>query len=128
MRNGCPGTDRSRRSRRTARRTVRIGEPRVNSGPGAYPPGTFLDSRGVGPFRHLPRTDLHYDQPAALGALLHLDARLGIHHADRSTEPDGLWDHWVKGVGRLGYPSHTPAEQRRWTDLHCEFANGWTQP
>ncbi|MFE1030004.1 DUF6000 family protein [Streptomyces sp. NPDC058818] len=53
---------------------------------------------------YLPRTDLHYDQPAALGALLSLDA----HHADRFTEPGGLWDEWVKGVGRLGYPNYTP--------------------
>nr|WP_308320691.1 DUF6000 family protein [Streptomyces virginiae] len=75
-----------------------------------------------------PRTDLHYDQPDALGALLHLDACLGTNHADRFTEPDGLWDHWGKGVGRLGYPSHTPAELRRWTDLHCDFANGWSRP
>ncbi|GAA0307064.1 hypothetical protein GCM10010302_52240 [Streptomyces polychromogenes] len=82
---------------------------------------TYLD-------RYLPRTDLHYDQPDALGALLHLDARLGTNHANRFTEPDGLWDHWGKGVGRLGYPSHTPAELRRWTDLHCAFANGWSRP
>lgn len=41
-------------------------------------------------------------------------------------EPDGLWDEWVKGAGRLGYPSHVPAEQRRWADLQCEFAKGWS--
>lgn len=78
--------------------------------------------------RYLPRTDLHYDQPAALGALLRIDALLGTRHADRFTEPDGLWDEWVTGMGRLGYPSYTPAEQRHWTDLTCEFANGWTRP
>ncbi|WP_053684541.1 DUF6000 family protein [Streptomyces sp. XY593] len=82
---------------------------------------TYLD-------RYLPRTDLYYDQPAALGALLRLDSLLGTHHADRFTEPDGLWDHWVEGVARLGYPSHTPAELRHWTDLHCDFANGWSRP
>ncbi|MFE5407082.1 DUF6000 family protein [Streptomyces sp. NPDC056580] len=38
--------------------------------------------------RYLPRTHLHYDQPAALGALLRLDALLGTHHADRFTEPE----------------------------------------
>ncbi|MEU5224504.1 DUF6000 family protein [Streptomyces toyocaensis] len=86
--------------------------------------GTHADAEILTAYldRYLPRTDLHYDQPAALGA------RLGTHHADRFTEPDGLWDEWVKGVGRLGYPNHTPAEQRRWTDLHGEFANGWTRP
>ncbi|MEV7316794.1 hypothetical protein AB0N56_28030 [Streptomyces microflavus] len=57
-----------------------------------------------------------------MGALL-LDA----HHASRFTE-DGLWDEWVKGVGRLGYPSPIPAEQRHWTDLECDFADGWTRP
>ncbi len=63
----------------------------------------------------------------ALGALLRLDALLGTHHADRFTEPDGLWDHSVKGVGRPGYPSHAPADLRRWTDLHYDFANGSPQ-
>ena len=31
LRNGCPGTDRGRRSRRTTRRTLRTGSGRVNS-------------------------------------------------------------------------------------------------
>ncbi|ROQ82516.1 hypothetical protein EDD95_2132 [Streptomyces sp. CEV 2-1] len=62
---------------------------------------TYLD-------RYLPRTDLHYDQPAAMGAALRLYALLGTHHADRFTEPDGLWDEWVKGVGRLSYPATPP--------------------
>ncbi|MFE7626592.1 DUF6000 family protein [Streptomyces sp. NPDC057509] len=62
-----------------------------------------------------------------LGALLRLDALLGTHHADHFMEPDGLWDEWVKGVRRLGYPSHTSAEQRRWTDLQCDFTNGWSR-
>jgi hypothetical protein len=79
--------------------------------------------------RYLPRTDLRYDQPAALGALLRLDAQLSTHHADRLTEPDGLWDRWVQALAHLqDSPYFTPAEQRRWTDLHCDFANSWTQP
>ncbi|MGV9936929.1 DUF6000 family protein [Streptomyces olivaceoviridis] len=41
--------------------------------------------------------------------MLRLDALLGTHHADRFTEPDGLWDEWVMGVGRLGYPSPPPS-------------------
>ncbi|MEU9398424.1 DUF6000 family protein [Streptomyces sp. NPDC048242] len=91
--------------------------------------GTHADAEILTAYldHYLPRTDLHYDQPAALGALLHLDARLGTHHADRFTKPDGSWDHWVEGVVRLGYPGYTPAEQRRWTDLRCDFANGWTE-
>ncbi|MFI8447757.1 DUF6000 family protein [Streptomyces erythrochromogenes] len=72
--------------------------------------------------RHLPRPDLDYDQPAALGALLRLDAHLGTHHADRFTESDGPWDEWVAGTGRS---SPTPAELHHWTDLHCDFANAW---
>ncbi|MFE5966389.1 DUF6000 family protein [Streptomyces sp. NPDC056463] len=92
--------------------------------------GTHADAEILTAYldRYLPRTDLDYDQAAALGALLRLDAHLGSHHADRFTEPDGPWDHWVKGVDHLGHPSHTPDEVRHWTDLHCDFANGWTRP
>ncbi|MET7619669.1 DUF6000 family protein [Streptomyces sp. NPDC005408] len=60
--------------------------------------------------RYLPRTDLHYDQPDALGALLHLDGRLGTHNADRFTRPAGLWDQWLEGMGRL---SPTAGHARR---------------
>ncbi|KOX02185.1 hypothetical protein ADL04_12970 [Streptomyces sp. NRRL B-3648] len=90
--------------------------------------GTHADAEILTAYldHYLPRTDLHYDQPAALGALLRLDALLGTH-TDRFTEPDGLWDEWVMGMRRLGYPSYTPAELRRWTDLQCDFANGWTR-
>ncbi|MFI8350229.1 DUF6000 family protein [Streptomyces sp. NPDC085596] len=91
--------------------------------------GTHADAEILTAYldHYLPRTDLRYDQPAALGALLRLDAQLGTHHATRFTQPDGHWDEWVMGVGRLGYSSHTPAELRRWTDLHCDFANSWTR-
>lgn len=78
---------------------------------------------------YLPRTDLHYDQAAALGALLRLDARLGTHQADRFTEPEGLWDQWVHALAHLhGSPWPIPAEEHRWTDRQCDFANGWTRP
>ncbi|MGW1183255.1 DUF6000 family protein [Streptomyces drozdowiczii] len=81
---------------------------------------TYLD-------HYLPRTDLRYDQPAALGALLRLDAHLGTHHADRFTQPDSLWDQWVNALNHLrDYPAYTPAELRRWTDLQCDSANGWS--
>ncbi|MGW2656259.1 DUF6000 family protein [Streptomyces sp. NPDC001478] len=92
--------------------------------------GTHADAEILTAYldRYLPRTDLHYDQPEALGALLRLDAHLGTHHADRFTEPDGLWDEWAEGVGRLGHPSDSPAELHRWADLQCEFANGWERP
>jgi hypothetical protein len=79
--------------------------------------------------RYLPRTDLRYDQPAALGALLRLDAHLGTHHADRFTRPEGLWDQWVNALTHLrDDPAHTPAALRRWTDLYCDFADGWACP
>ncbi|MGW1934755.1 DUF6000 family protein [Streptomyces sp. NPDC001919] len=89
--------------------------------------GTHADAEILTAYldHYLPRTDLHYDQPSALGALLRLDAHLGTHHADRFTEPDGLWDEWVKGARRLGHPGHTPAEAHHWTDLQCDFAHGW---
>ncbi|MEV6332065.1 DUF6000 family protein [Streptomyces sp. NPDC051909] len=78
--------------------------------------------------RYLPRTDLRYDQPAALGALLRLDAHLGTRHADLFTQPDGLWDQWVNALTHLhDHPAYTPAEQRRWTDLQCDFANHWSR-
>ncbi|MFI6152173.1 DUF6000 family protein [Kitasatospora sp. NPDC051170] len=79
--------------------------------------------------RYLPQTDLRYDQPEALGALLRLDVQLGTHHADRFTGADGLWDHWVRALVHLrDHPSFTPDEQRRWTDLQCDFAAGWSCP
>ncbi|MGW1501686.1 DUF6000 family protein [Streptomyces mirabilis] len=93
--------------------------------------GTHADAEILTAYldHYLPRTDLRYDQPAALGALLHLDARLGTHRAARFTQPDGLWGHWVNALAHLrDHPSYTPAEQCRWTDLHCAFANGWTRP
>ncbi|MEU2063007.1 DUF6000 family protein [Streptomyces sp. NPDC013455] len=93
--------------------------------------GTHADAEILTAYldHYLPRTDLRYDQPAALGALLRLDAHLGTRHADRFTEPDGLWDRWVQALAHLqDSPYFTPAEQRRLTDLLCDFANGWTQP
>ncbi|WP_329028691.1 DUF6000 family protein [Streptomyces sp. NBC_01423] len=93
--------------------------------------GTHADAEILTAYldRYLPRTDLRYDQPAALGALLRLDTRLGTHHADRFTRPDGLWDQWVNALTHLrDHPAYTPAERHRWTDLQCDFANGLTSP
>ncbi|MEU2424432.1 DUF6000 family protein [Streptomyces sp. NPDC007851] len=93
--------------------------------------GTHADAEILSAYldHYLPRTGLRYDQPAALGALLRLDAQLSAHHADRFTEPDGLWDQWVQALAHLQHsPYFTPAEQRRLTDLHCDFTNGWTRP
>lgn len=93
--------------------------------------GTHADAEILTAYldRYLPRADLRYDQPDALGALLRLDVRLGTHHTDRFTQPDGLWDRWVQALVRLSdQPGHSPDEQRRWTDLQCDFADGWTRP
>ncbi|MGW1071361.1 DUF6000 family protein [Streptomyces sp. NPDC002537] len=93
--------------------------------------GTHADAEILSAYldRYLPRTDLRYDQPEALGALLRLDARLGTHHADRFTEPGGLWDRWVQALVHLrDHSGYTPGEQRRWTDLLCDFADGWSRP
>ncbi|MBD0843042.1 DUF6000 family protein [Streptomyces sp. TRM68416] len=85
--------------------------------------------RLLGPrWRHTNRFTRHLLNDAAAITDEELEALLGTHHADRFAEPDGLWDEWTKDVGHLGYPSYTPAEQHRWTDLHCDFANGWTRP
>ncbi len=46
---------------------------------------------------YLPRDDCQYDQPWALGALLHIDERLGANHATRFLQPDGLWQQWAQG-------------------------------
>jgi hypothetical protein len=51
---------------------------------------TYLD-------RYLRRPDLHYDQEAALGALLLLDAKLGADQAARFLAPHGLWQQWIDG-------------------------------
>ncbi|MEU1800295.1 DUF6000 family protein [Streptomyces sp. NPDC019937] len=47
--------------------------------------------------RYLPRPDLDYDQTAALGALLLLDAKLGTDHEARFLAPNGLWQQWIGG-------------------------------
>ncbi|MBD0741487.1 DUF6000 family protein [Streptomyces sp. CBMA152] len=61
--------------------------------------GTSADAALLAAYldRYLPRADLFYDQPRALGALLHLDARLGTGHAARFLTPGGLWQQWTQG-------------------------------
>ncbi|MFE0648779.1 DUF6000 family protein [Streptomyces sp. NPDC059534] len=76
----------------------------------------------------MPRTDLDYDQPAALGALLRLDAGLGTAYADRFTGPDGPWDGWVRARKPSDESSYTPERLRRPADLRGDFADGWTLP
>jgi hypothetical protein len=47
--------------------------------------------------RYLPPPMRHYDQSWAIGALMHLDERLGTHHAAPYLLPDGPWDQWAQG-------------------------------
>ncbi|MFD7733045.1 DUF6000 family protein [Kitasatospora phosalacinea] len=61
--------------------------------------------------RYLRRPDLHYDQPAALGALLHLDAGLGTDRAARFLVPGGLWQQWIGGPPRQEH--HDAADRCR---------------
>ncbi|SDN30122.1 DUF6000 family protein [Actinacidiphila guanduensis] len=93
--------------------------------------GTHADAEILTAYleHYLPRTDLRYDQPAALGALLRLDAHLGTHRADRFTQPGGLWEQWVNALAHLrDHPAFAPVACHRRTDLQCDFANGWTRP
>jgi hypothetical protein len=46
---------------------------------------------------YLPRDDCAYDQPWALGALLHIDDLQGTNHASRFLQPQGLWQQWSRG-------------------------------
>lgn len=70
---------------------------------------TYLD-------RYLPRTDCPYDQEWAIGALLHLDERLGTDHAERFLAPSGAWH-------RSAFAGRDPSECRRRTKELCDFAD-----
>ncbi len=68
--------------------------------------------------RYLPRRECRYDQSWAMGALLHLDRRLGTDHAARFFVPGGLWEQ-----SRLKELDVDPAEPKRWIDRLCQFAD-----
>ena len=76
--------------------------------------GAYLD-------RYLPRPDLDYDQAAALGALLLLDARLGASQAARFLASDGLWQQWVNGPPAKDYD--VPGSYREFIDQLCVVAD-----
>ncbi len=79
--------------------------------------------------RYLPRTDLHYDQPVALGALLHIDSRLGTAHAAPFTAPGGLYQGWVDAVTHeRERASYAPDQEQSAMDRLCDFADGWSTP
>jgi hypothetical protein len=45
--------------------------------------------------RYLRRPECRYDQPWALGALMHLDQQLGTDYTAELITPNGLWDSWA---------------------------------
>lgn len=61
--------------------------------------GTTADADNLAAYleRYLARPDLDYDQPWAMGALLHVDAVLGTDHAARFIAADGPWHRWIDG-------------------------------
>lgn len=70
--------------------------------------GTTADAKILTTYltRYLRRPDCRYDQPWALGALMHLDQQLGSSYAAELIAPNGLWDNWAGDA--LG-----PQDQRR---------------
>jgi hypothetical protein len=71
--------------------------------------------------RYLPRPDLDYDQAAALGAFLLLDARLGASQAARFLVSDGLWQQWVDGPPTKDYDA--PDSHREFIGQLCVVAD-----
>jgi hypothetical protein len=65
--------------------------------------------------RYLPRTDRHYDQDWAMGALLHLDQKHGTAHAQRFLVPEGLWH-------RSAFAERDPLVCQLTTERLCLFA------
>ncbi|MFD8418915.1 DUF6000 family protein [Streptomyces sp. NPDC059466] len=71
--------------------------------------------------RYLRHPDLCYDQTAALGALLLLDAKLGADNTARFLAPHGLWQQWIDGP-----PSkdrEAPGSYRQFIGDLCAFAD-----
>ncbi|MGW3955063.1 DUF6000 family protein [Streptomyces sp. NPDC004752] len=70
---------------------------------------------------YLPQPDLYYDQQAALGALLLLDAKLGADHAARFLAPNGLWQQWIDGPPSKDRDA--PDSYRAFIGQLCAFAD-----
>jgi hypothetical protein len=80
--------------------------------------GTAADAAILSSYldKYLPRADCFYDQHWAIGALLHLDSRLGSSRASRFLEPGGPWD-------KSAMRGQDPAEWHRHIDSLCAFAD-----
>jgi hypothetical protein len=64
----------------------------------------------------LPQPGKRYDQPWALGALLHVDRQLSTNHAAPFLVASGLWDQW-------NTTEQTPDRLREWIDQLCAVAD-----
>ncbi|MER5584803.1 DUF6000 family protein [Streptomyces asoensis] len=71
---------------------------------------------------YLRRPDLYYDQPAAMGALLHIDTKLRTDQAARFLTENGLWHQWIDGPPRKEHHS-TPDSYRGAISQLCAFAD-----
>ncbi|WP_129839895.1 DUF6000 family protein [Streptomyces sp. RFCAC02] len=71
---------------------------------------------------YLRRPDLFYDQTAAIGALLHLDAKLGTDRAAPFVSPGGLWDQWIDGPPRKTHHD-APDTYREFMSRLCACAD-----
>lgn len=58
----------------------------------------------------------HYNQNSAIGALLHLDQKLGTDHAQRFIVPEGLWH-------QSTFADQDPLDCQRETEQLCRFAD-----
>jgi hypothetical protein len=65
---------------------------------------------------YLPQLDKRYDQDWALGALLHLDVKLGTDRAARFLTDGGPWQQWRQ-------TEQAPAELHAWIDQLCSAAD-----
>jgi hypothetical protein len=72
----------------------------------------------------LAQTDCQYDQPWAIGALLHLDLELGTDYAGRFLGPDGPWQNWSTAIG-IAFDPH---DYRRMIHEMCYIADYASQP
>nr|WP_234327164.1 DUF6000 family protein [Streptomyces sp. NRRL WC-3742] len=76
--------------------------------------------------RCLRRPDLYYDQTAAIGALLHLDTKLGANRADRFLAPGSLWHQWIDGPPHKQH-HHTPDSYRESISQFCVVVDESTE-
>ncbi|NEC67563.1 DUF6000 family protein [Streptomyces sp. SID9727] len=90
--------------------------------------GTRADADLIAAYldRYLRRPDLFYDQSAAMGALLHLDAELRTHQAARVLAPGGLWQQWIDGPPRKEHHG-TPDSHHEAISRLCDFVDEATE-